>query len=79
MGLALLLDVFLPGKLCTGPETKTGHVPEYTDNAVLHCVLFSAAFFLFSSEGAGYASIFMVQPYSLGIMCTNTPPPRRAS
>ena len=73
MGLALLLDVFLPGKTCTGPETKTGHVPKYTDNALLHCILFSAAFFFLSQEGVQLLSsdgtALFQSPYNLGVMC----------
>jgi hypothetical protein len=42
--LALVLDVFLPGKTCFGPETLTGHVPAYVDNAVLHCIVFTVLF-----------------------------------
>ncbi len=28
MGVALLLERFLPGKVETGPETATGHIPQ---------------------------------------------------
>ena len=42
--LALLLDVGLPGKVETGPETLTGHVPKYVNNSLLHCFIFSALF-----------------------------------
>lgn len=42
--LALLLDVSLPGKIEVGPETATGHVPKYCDNARKHCVIFTGLF-----------------------------------
>ena len=57
MGLALLLERLLPGKVDTGPETLTGHVPKYVDNGVLHCVVFTALFVLGSNLG----------PVSLGL------------
>ena len=50
--LALVLDVFLPGKTCFGPETLTGHVPAYVDNAVLHCIVFTVLFVGGSNLGA---------------------------
>jgi 7-dehydrocholesterol reductase len=49
--LALVLDVGLPGKLEYGPETLTGHVPEYVNNALLHCFVFTALFFAGSNLG----------------------------
>ena len=47
--LAALLDKLLPGEVCHGPVTQTGHVPAYVDNAVLHCILFSLCFFIGSN------------------------------
>ena len=35
---------WLPGKLKFGPATPTGHVPDYVDNGVAHCFLFTAMF-----------------------------------
>lgn len=55
MGVALVLERFLPGKIETGPETLTGHVPRYVDNGVLHCVVFAGLFWAGSNLGlAGY-------------------------
>lgn len=51
MGLALILERCLPGKLDYGPETATGHVPKYVDNAVAHCFVYSILFFLGSNIG----------------------------
>lgn len=48
---ALLLERCLPGKIECGPETATGHVPEYVDNAVGHCVMYSMLFYLGSNIG----------------------------
>lgn len=45
-GLALVLEVLLPGKTQTGPETLTGHVPVYKDNGFLHCIVFTLLFFV---------------------------------
>ena len=53
MGVALVLEQFLPGSIECGPETLTGHVPKYVDNAVLHCVVYTALFFLGSNLGYG--------------------------
>lgn len=52
MGVALLLEA-LPGKIETGPETLTGHVPRYRDNGVLHCAVFTALFWAGSNLGVG--------------------------
>lgn len=51
MGVALILERILPGKLEYGPETATGHVPEYVDNAVAHCFVYSVLFFTGSNIG----------------------------
>lgn len=51
MGVALVLERLLPGKIECGPETLTGHVPKYVDNAVAHCFTYSALFFLGSNLG----------------------------
>lgn len=51
MGVALVLERLLPGKIETGPETLTGHVPTYVDNAVAHCFTFSALFLAGSNFG----------------------------
>lgn len=53
MAVALVLEQFLPGSIECGPETLTGHVPKYVDNAVLHCVIYTALFFLGSNIGYG--------------------------
>jgi len=51
--LALLLDVGLPGPVEYGPETLTGHVPSYKNNALLHCFVFTLVFVGCSSLGLG--------------------------
>jgi hypothetical protein len=51
MGLALVLERCLPGKIEHGPETATGHVPSYVANGVSHCIAFSLLFFLGSDLG----------------------------
>ena len=51
MGVALLLDVVLPGKIEYGPETLTGHVPDYRDNGLLHCAVYTALFWMGSNLG----------------------------
>lgn len=53
MAVALVLEQFLPGSVECGPETLTGHVPKYVDNAVLHCIVYTALFFLGSNIGYG--------------------------
>jgi hypothetical protein len=84
MGLALALERALPGKVESGPETATGHVPRYVDNGVAHCVVFSLAFLLGSDLGPcgssdGYylglpltsatkALCGVYEPYSFGIL-----------
>ena len=60
MGLALVLDVVLPGKTEYGPLTLTGHRPEYKDNGLKHCFVFSLLFIGGSDLGLGL--------YPLGIM-----------
>jgi 7-dehydrocholesterol reductase len=51
MGVALILERFLPGKIECGPETLTGHVPKYVDNAVAHCVVYTTLFWAGSNLG----------------------------
>lgn len=51
--LALVLN-FVPAKTESGPLTGTGHEPQYLDNGMRHCVLFTAVFVGFSSVGLGY-------------------------
>ncbi|KAL7514316.1 hypothetical protein ACHAXN_011486 [Cyclotella atomus] len=51
MAVALVLERVLPGKIDHGPETATGHIPKYVDNAVAHCIVFSLLFFLGSNIG----------------------------
>lgn len=53
LGVALVLERYLPGKIECGPETLTGHIPKYVDNAVLHCVVYTALFYLGSNIGYG--------------------------
>mmetsp|Transcript_6500 Transcript_6500/g.16055 ORF Transcript_6500/g.16055 Transcript_6500/m.16055 type:complete len:431 (-) Transcript_6500:540-1832(-) len=53
MGVALVLERTLPGSIECGPETLTGHVPKYIDNAVLHCLVYTALFYLGSNVGYG--------------------------
>jgi len=65
MSVALLLE-WLPGREETGPETLTGHVPRYTDNGVLHCVVFTALFWAGSDLGPG-------QLYDFGIIYDEFP------
>jgi 7-dehydrocholesterol reductase len=50
--LALVLN-FVPAKTESGPLTATGHLPQYVDNGMRHCVLFSAVFFGCSNLGLG--------------------------
>ena len=38
----------LPGKVETGPETLTGHVPKYVNNALSHCFVFTLLFYALS-------------------------------
>jgi len=56
----LLLE-FLPGKVQTGPETQTGHIPKYVDNGVAFCLTFSALFWFGSNLG-------YMNYYNFGIM-----------
>ena len=55
MGTALILERTLPGRVERGPMTSTGHVPEYVDNGVLHCLTFTALFYVGSNLGPGPA------------------------
>jgi len=59
MGMGLLLEL-LPGKIETGPETQSGHIPKYVDNGVKHCLVFSALFLAGSNFG--------LDLYNFGIM-----------
>ena len=65
MAVGALLE-FLPGKIETGPETLTGHIPKYKDNGVLHCIVFSLLFFAGSNLGWGNF-------YDFGIMYDHFP------
>ena len=60
MGVALILE-WLPGKVETGPETLTGHVPKYVDNGVLHCIFYT--FFFWAGSNLGFLDL-----YDFGIM-----------
>lgn len=51
MAVALVLERTLPGKIDFGPETATGHVPQYVDNGVAHCFVYSMMFFMGSNLG----------------------------
>mmetsp|Transcript_65739 Transcript_65739/g.148337 ORF Transcript_65739/g.148337 Transcript_65739/m.148337 type:complete len:503 (+) Transcript_65739:49-1557(+) len=46
--VALVLEQGLPGKVETGPETLTGHVPKYVNNALSHCFVFTLLFYALS-------------------------------
>eukprot|EP00658_Telonema_sp_P-2_P005657 TRINITY_DN1212_c0_g2_i1.p1 TRINITY_DN1212_c0_g2~~TRINITY_DN1212_c0_g2_i1.p1 ORF type:complete len:504 (+),score=155.02 TRINITY_DN1212_c0_g2_i1:84-1595(+) len=48
--LVALALFFIPGPEATGPITEKGHTPVYIDNGMLHCVIFTALFFVGSSE-----------------------------
>merc|ERR1712007_53057 len=50
-GLAYVLYKLLPGKIENGPLTATGHLPEYVDNGLLHCIVFTIVFLGCSSIG----------------------------
>ena len=65
MAVGGLLE-FLPGKIQSGPETLTGHIPKYKDNGVLHCIVFTLLFFGGSNLGWGNF-------YDFGIMYDNFP------
>jgi len=76
MLVAFLLE-FLPGKIETGPETGTGHIPEYRDNALLHCFTFSALFYLgsnlslipwFATNGYDFGIMYDVFPSAVGFL-----------
>ena len=51
MLVALILEQLLPGEIQTGPETLTGHLPKYVDNAIMHCIASSAIFWAGSNLG----------------------------
>eukprot|EP00546_Thalassionema_frauenfeldii_P015632 CAMPEP_0178909794 /NCGR_PEP_ID=MMETSP0786-20121207/8734_1 /TAXON_ID=186022 /ORGANISM="Thalassionema frauenfeldii, Strain CCMP 1798" /LENGTH=468 /DNA_ID=CAMNT_0020581963 /DNA_START=39 /DNA_END=1441 /DNA_ORIENTATION=- len=61
MGVAWMLEVVLPGKIECGPETLTGHIPKYKDNAILHCIVFS--FLFWAGSNLGFLDL-----YDFGIM-----------
>ncbi|CAE7702244.1 DWF5 [Symbiodinium microadriaticum] len=65
MAVGAILE-FLPGKIETGPETLTGHIPKYKDNGVLHCIVFTFLFFAGSNLGWGNF-------YDFGIMYDHFP------
>jgi len=71
MGVGLLLEL-LPGKVETGPETQTGHVPHYIDNGVKHCLVFTALFFAGSNLGPlgfyDFGIIFDLFPSTLAFL-----------
>jgi 7-dehydrocholesterol reductase len=45
-----LLVYWWPGKVEYGPITPNGHIPEYMDNGVTHCVIFTTLFLAGSKE-----------------------------
>ena len=51
MTVALILERILPGKIECGPETATGHIPQYVDNGLLHCGVFTILFVMGSNLG----------------------------
>lgn len=67
---------FLPGKTEKGPETLTGHVPKYTDNGVLHCIVSTVLFWGLSNLGPlgpdralyDFGVMFDVFPSALGFL-----------
>jgi 7-dehydrocholesterol reductase len=65
MTVGALLE-FLPGKIETGPETLTGHIPKYRDNGVLHCIV--STFIFFACSNLGWLNM-----YDFGIMYDNFP------
>jgi len=60
-GMALVLDVVLPGPTEHGPQTLTGHVPAYKDNGLWHCLVFSVLF-------AGGSNLLWEGLYDFGVM-----------
>jgi hypothetical protein len=89
MGLALVLERCLPGKIEHGPETATGHVPSYVANGVSHCIAFSLLFFLgsdlgpcggggggwwWSADRSGLCGVVHYEPYSFGVLYDLFPP-----
>ena len=70
LGGFLLLALFLypmPGKVKYGPITARGVRPEYTDNGMMHCLLFTLIFIFASNEGPLGNSGF----FSLSILSDN--------
>ena len=59
--LGALALYYLPGPTKYGPATPTGHVPDYTDNGLTHCLLFTALFVGGSNVGPG-------ELYDLGVI-----------
>ena len=49
-----LMLFWWPGKTEYGPITADGHTPEYMDNGVAHCVLFTGMFFGASTQVGDY-------------------------
>jgi hypothetical protein len=49
-----LLVYHWPGPVKYGPITPTGHKPEYMDNGIAHCVLYTAMFVGGSQLGLGW-------------------------
>jgi len=72
MGVALVLEQLLPGSIECGPETLTGHVPKYVDNAVLHCIVYTILFYLGSNLSFGnlydFGIIYDVFPGSVAFL-----------
>jgi len=58
--LAYIFYKFVPAPTECGPITATGHTPEYKDNGIRHCVLFTAVFLGCSSLGLGYFDLGMM-------------------
>jgi len=87
MGLALVLERSLPGRIEHGPETATGHVPAYVANGVAHCAAFSLLFLLgsdlgpcgggggwWSADHSGLCGVVRYEPYSFGVLYDLFPP-----
>ena len=70
--VALVLDVGLPGKVETGPETLTGHVPKYVNNSLLHCAIFTLLFFAGSASYGPYFGVSTVEESRSNILCELT-------
>lgn len=71
MGVAFVLE-WLPGKVESGPETLTGHVPKYVDNGVRHCLVYSLLFWAGSNLGPGglydFGIIYDVFPQLVAVL-----------